>query len=240
MRSDVAALSPPVQVTAAAPVRGSLRVLLLGVRDPIHVLGMGFLPPNHSQLLSQGVLGCRMPGSPPAVVVRSLSWCSWCEPPDGAGPCPCHPLCSRAAFASINAVFAGTVLAVPPYLVPTPSLEPACPGSPEPPTSPGRSGPSPPLLQHPQARESVGARDYPGFPLGTALGGVWSICSPARASPASAGSRDIPWAGPGRLAVPCPARDSLWALGSNAGLNAAAPEGRGLLRSLIPAYFSEV
>lgn len=53
---------------------------LLGVGVPIHLLGVGFLPQNHSQLLSQGVLGCRMPGSPPAVMVRSLSWCSDVSP----------------------------------------------------------------------------------------------------------------------------------------------------------------
>lgn len=133
----------------------------IGVRIPIHVRRV-FSSPNHSRLLSQGVRRCRMPGSPPAVTVRSLLWCSRCEPPYGAGPpiLHCHPPHQPwhcAPFGSINTAFAGTVLVVLPYPAPTQSLSwlvrghddcagaglPHVPGA----TKEPRMRVSPPLLQ---------------------------------------------------------------------------------------------
>lgn len=116
------------------------------------------------------------------------------------------------------------------------ALEPGCLLSSEPPTSPGclATGSVLPFCSSPH-------RD-PGIPLATPWGhprsGVQHLlpCS----SILSAGCRGIPSAGPGCPAAPAPPGTLSWALDSSAGLNAVAPEGRGLLRSLIPANFSEL
>lgn len=105
----------------------------------------------------------------------------------------------------------------------------------------------PPILQHPPGTAApqwcMEARGTQCPPLGTFLGGSTGrgrgSIKPALEHPAATGSL---WLGPGcpdllplQGLAPCS-----WAFGSGTGLKAAMPEGWGLLRSLIPAYFSEV
>lgn len=82
----------------------------------------------------------------------------------------------------------------------------------------------------------------PGASLGGSTDAAVAALNPRLEHPAaSAGSERVPLAGVSCCLLP------LWGLapcsgafGSGIGLNTTAPEGWGLLRSLIPAYFSEV
>lgn len=172
----------------------------------------------------------------------------------------CHPQepapGTRAQFGSINATFAGTSLVFLPY-----------PSSPQPLSCAGGGGVThndtqpitfsrricpPPLLQQPPGtaapQQCTGARRTQcvcvcplEHPVGQHQQGGVAPFNPTSSIPLPA--QGVPSAGAGvsRCLLP------LWGVAPRSrpfsggtGLNAAAPEGWGLLRSLIPAYFSEV
>lgn len=91
------------------------------------------------------------------------------------------------------------------------ALEPGCPMSPEPPTSPGclATGSVPPFCSSPQARGSVGPSDHPGYPLGTALGGSVEHLLPCSSIPCQCGQQGHPFGWARMLGCLCLARDSL-------------------------------
>lgn len=91
------------------------------------------------------------------------------------------------------------------------ALEPGCPVSPEPPTSPGclANASVPRFCSSPHWDPVITL----AIPWGQHREGLWSTYSRARASPGSAGSRGIPLAGPGCPAASCPARDSVLGAG---------------------------
>lgn len=216
----------------------------------------GLPPPNHSLGLF-GAMGrdtwvpsCHT-GQAPASQVPPPSWGRQWSPTLLPHLSPALGL--PTLFGSIKMVFCRTGLVLVPYnavcMTPTCTVPPS-PGLPHGWAGRGQGHPCSPPCPHAGHSPMCPAHHYPRSPQPQPAGSAPSSCSSPQAQlpPAGTSRTRCPHQGiPGDRvpAASCPPQGLPTAgLSSSAGLNAAtrapAPEGCRLLRSLIPAYFSEV